>query len=262
MRKTNQVSGPQNVGIREVPSISLPMSGGHSVFDVTPWWANYTPKVTSYVQGLPSPKFSPRPPPRAGSSPQSPLSPGVPRCPLPQGREGKGRVPQLGGRKEPPLASTSLVWFWGAQGARAEGGWGVEGRVSSHPPEHPSPRAATQPEVPTLWTLRLRGSQADWERPPFVHGPGHPPSGARVRPGMEGSMRLLLRATGETHATPPRFTLRGRLHSRQRPRPTPQALRPFPSPIPSPRVQVPAPTLTLQAASATSRCLGALGKRK
>ena len=151
-------------------------------------------KVTSYVQGLPSPKFSPHPPPRAGARPQSLLSPGVPRCLLPQGREGKGRVPQLGGRKKPPLASSSLVWFWGARGARAEGGWGVEGGVSSHPPEHPSPRAATQPEVPTLWTLCLRrdkgslhASQAAWElRPPFVHGPGHPPSGTRLRPGDRG----------------------------------------------------------------------------
>lgn len=107
MRKTNQVSGPQNVGIREVPSISPPMSGGHSVFDVTPWWANYTPKVTSYVQGLPRPKFSPRPPPRAGSSPQSPLSPGVPRCPLPQGREGKS--PAAGREERAP----SRIHFFG-----------------------------------------------------------------------------------------------------------------------------------------------------
>ena len=79
-------------------------------------------------------------------------------------REGKGSIHSGKRGEEPPLTSSSLVWFWecGELGwKRADsGGAGAPAPQSTPPPERLHRSAATQPEVPTLRTLCFQATKA------------------------------------------------------------------------------------------------------
>ena len=79
-------------------------------------------------------------------------------------REGEESIYSEQRGEEPPLTSSSLVWFWGCgelEWRTADsGGPSAPAPQSTPPPERLHCRAATQPEVPTLPTLRLQATKA------------------------------------------------------------------------------------------------------